>query len=227
MPHAPQLAPSEVVLVHAEPHSVGFAGVGHVHWPPWQVCADGHAVVQLPQCVLSVCRFVHEGLQKLGLVVVGHAHVPFWQLSAVGHAIPQPPQFLGSMAVFTHAAPFWHAIVPPVHWQALAWQISVPGHALPHAPQLVESLDRTAHDPLQFACPALHPLPHAYCPEPPATQTGVAPLHVDPHAPQFELAPRLVVQPVPVLPQSAKPAAHAYPQWPLEHVRPLDETCGS
>ena len=170
---------------------------------------------------------MHEPPQKSGLVAVGHAHVPLWQLSAVGQAFPHLPQLAGSFVVSAHVAPFWQAMSPEPHWQVLPWQISVPGHAFPHAPQLVESLDKTVHVPLQLDCPALHPDPQAYCPEPPDTQTGVAPLHVEPHAPQFELAPRLVVQPAPVLPQSAKPAAHAYPQWPLEHVRPLDETCGS
>jgi len=54
LPQAPQLAPSLLVFVHVEPHSIGFAVVGHAHWPPWQVCAVGQACAQLPQFVLSI-----------------------------------------------------------------------------------------------------------------------------------------------------------------------------
>jgi hypothetical protein len=97
---------------------------------------------------------------------------------------------------------------------------------LPQAPQLLESLSSVAHVPLQLDCPDGQPVLHAYvCPL--AWHVGVAPLHGVPQAPQFVDVDRGVAHPVPVLPQSSKPAAHWYEQWPPEQPRPAVDTCES
>ena len=79
---------------------------------------------------------------------------------------------------------------------------------MPQAPQWFESLESVAHVPEQLACPAAHPVAQAFDPPVVDWQTGVPPLHVVPHAPQLVVVARLVVHPVPVLAQSAKPEAH-------------------
>ena len=97
---------------------------------------------------------------------------------------------------------------------------------MPQAPQLLGSLASVAHVPLQLACPDGQPVLHAYV-WPLAWQVGVAPLHGVPQAPQFVDVDRGVAHPVPVLPQSSKPAAHWYEQWPPEQPRPVEDTCES
>jgi hypothetical protein len=48
LPQPPQLLALLAVLTQVEPHSVGLAE-GQVQEPPWQVCGDVQAVLQLPQ----------------------------------------------------------------------------------------------------------------------------------------------------------------------------------
>jgi hypothetical protein len=64
------------------------------------------------------------------------------------------------------------------------------------------------HVPLQFDCPAGHPLTQEAGPASDCPHTGVVPPHVTPQPPQLEPDARLVAQPVPVPAQSPKPDAH-------------------
>jgi hypothetical protein len=93
------------------------------------------------------------------------------------------------------------------HAHVVPWQVSAAGHAWPQAPQLLESFVSVEQVPLQLLWPDGQPLVHANV-APEALQTGVAPEHPIPQLGQFVVVPSGVEHPVPVLPQSANPAAH-------------------
>jgi hypothetical protein len=112
-----------------------------------------------------------------------------------------------------------HAHVPD-------WHVSAAGHALAHMPQLFWSDMSVEQVPLQLLWPDGHPLVHANV-APDALQTDVAPEQPAPQLAQFDVVPRAVAQPVPVLPQSANPAAHVYEHFPAEQARPVALTCVS
>jgi len=82
---------------------------------------------QLPQFVLSVCRFEQCDCEPANPPSSPHSvsgaqlvpHTPFAHTCPAGHVIPHPPQFALSMSVWTHALA--HFVVPP-------------RHTIPHAP---------------------------------------------------------------------------------------------
>jgi hypothetical protein len=57
LPHAPQLAASELTLAHTEPQRVVLPGQAQV--PPTHDCAAGHTRPQAPQLLRSVLLFTH------------------------------------------------------------------------------------------------------------------------------------------------------------------------
>jgi hypothetical protein len=133
------------------------------------------------------------------------------------------PQLPLSSCRLVHAVP--QSIWPVAHPQTPALHVSVGKHALPHVPQLLGSLDRKVHVPLQFASPPAHPVAQAEGPASFCPQTGVGAPHVAPHAPQFDVEPRLVGQPVPASAQSENPEAHVYEHFPAVQLSPVVLTC--
>jgi len=225
-PHDPQLLPSVFVLVHAVPQRFGLAVVGQAQVPPWQVSAAGHAWAHVPQLALSLVVLVHVDPHNVGLAEIGQAHVPAVQLCADGHTWLQAPQLALSVLVLVQALPQKLGLAVLGHTHVPDWHASPEPQTLPHVPQLLGSLVGVVHVPLQLVWPDAQPLVQAYV-DPEVLHTGVAPEHPAPQPEQFVELPRLVLQPVPVLPQSANPAAHWYEHVPAVHARPVVPTCGS
>jgi hypothetical protein len=71
---------------------------------PWQICADGHAWLQVPQLALSVIVLVQALPQSVG-VADGQLHVPLTQLWADGHAWEHVLQLALSVIVLVQALP--------------------------------------------------------------------------------------------------------------------------
>lgn len=112
------------------------------------------------------------------------------------------------------------------HLQAPFAHVSAAGHGLPQAPQLLMLLERSAQNPLQLVWLARQPLAHADDPLSASAHTGVVPVQLTPHAPQFELEVN-GAHPKPASLQSPKPEAHVYEQRRPSHEIPASSTYGS
>jgi hypothetical protein len=81
------------------------AGAKRTHSPPTQRCCAEQALVQRPQCSMSVAVLAHAPPQAA--VPAGHdpAHAPAAQTWPDAQGVPHPPQFIGSEPVSTQAVP--------------------------------------------------------------------------------------------------------------------------
>ncbi len=233
---APLLGPAQAA-VHDVPQLLDVAGLshvplqlsvplGHTHDPLTHCCPAPHVLLHVPQLLVSVIVLVHVEPHRLGFDELGHVHTPLWQLWTEGHAWLHAPQFCPSVFVFVHTLPQKLGSAADGHAHAPDWHVSAAGHARPQAPQLPGSLISVEQVPLQLVCPVEHPLVHANV-APDGLQTDVEPEQAAPQLAQFDVVPRAVAQPVPVLPQSANPAAHVYEHFPAEQARPVVLTCVS
>jgi hypothetical protein len=215
VPHAPQLRLSFDVSTHALPHTIW--PVGHAHPPLTHVCPETvqavHALPPIPQPVAGdgarhVVPPLQQPTQPLDAL---HTQRPPEQVVPDAHCVPQAPQLLLSFDMSTHAPPheeypreLSHCVVQAPPAQLAVACASAVMHACPQVPQFWVSLCVLAHVLPQRVGAAL--LQFDVHPEP--EQTGVGPVHVTPHAPQFPFCERLMPQPVPASLQSANPGAH-------------------
>jgi len=200
--------------------------LGHAQPPLTHCCPPPHAFPHDPQFALSVAVLVHVEPHTVGLAELGQAHAPALQLCADGHAWLHVPQLALSVMVLVQALPQKLGLAVVEHTHAPDWQVWLAAQTRPHAPQLPGSLVGVVHVPLQLVWPEAQPFVHAYV-DPDGLHTGVAPEQPAPQPAQFVEVPRLVLQPVPVVPQSANPAAHWYVHLPAVHTSPVVPTCGS
>jgi hypothetical protein len=133
-----------------------------------------------------------------------------------GQALPHAPQLFASVERAMHTDP--QSVLPAGHIEPHTddTHTALPpvgrGQTLPHAPQLFGSLAVSTQEDPQRVCVATHPFVHIVVPLP-EEQTGVVPLHIVPHAPQFDASARLASQPFAAAPsQSANPGSHAIVQ---------------
>jgi len=107
-----------------------------------------HAFPHEPQLLLSLLRS-RQVLPPQVAVPLGHAQVPPAQtIPDFVQSFPQLPQLLSSVFVLTHALP--HSVVPApqTHWPL---EHTMPGpQTVEQLPQWYESLERSAHVPLQL-----------------------------------------------------------------------------
>jgi hypothetical protein len=100
-----------------------------------------HVVPQVPQLLLSVCRFVHVPAQFVN--GASQSHVPPSQSRLPPQAAPQNEQFSLLLVKSAHTAPR-----PTPHWVAGVQEMThdpfeqsgaAAGHAVAHAPQFALS----------------------------------------------------------------------------------------
>lgn len=206
LPHIPQLALSDCVLIHVPLQSRCPAAQPHapaVH--PWPA---GHAVPQAPQFARSVCKFAHNLPQSDW--PAAHTHVPAVQVCPAPHAVPHAPQFIMLVAVSTHVgvAPAGSQSICPIgqvgrlRAQRPIMQLSPAAHAMPQAPQFIGSTSSVAHAAPHIAWPGGH-------------------IAVPMHAPMLQVCPAAHMRPQP--PQLATldcTSVHAPPQFscPAGHI---------
>jgi hypothetical protein len=203
-PHIPQWLASFVVLTQAPAHKEN---------PPLHVKLQtlatqaGRAFAMLvvqallhePQFVVSLVVSTQVLPHRVG-VAAGqpaiHAYVPESPpaLEQVGlpasHVLPQRPQ-LSAFVKSTHAPLHWlypplHANVHPASAHAgCAWAMLVV-QAWPHAPQWFGSVVSSTHVPPHCVAALGGQLETHAWPAPTGAQTGIAPPHALPHAPQLD-----------------------------------------
>jgi hypothetical protein len=97
-PHAPQLAPSDVVSLHLPLHSIVPAG--HAHCPFAHVMPPPHSLPQPPQLWISVAASMHTPAQNVSFWSLHVSwQTPPEQIAPSGHARPHLPQFWESFWV--------------------------------------------------------------------------------------------------------------------------------
>jgi hypothetical protein len=105
LPHAPQLASSELVSTHAPLHAVFGAPQYSLHAPWSQTWPGLHGLPHSPQSSKSLFRSTQAPLHCV--CPTGHAiaHWPAPHTRGGAHVAPHTPQFFGSFVVSTQAAP--------------------------------------------------------------------------------------------------------------------------
>ncbi len=165
-------------------------------------------VPHAPQLLTSVpSTLTHVPLQSFWLA--GHAHTPAWHVSPPLHTCPQLPQFALSVCLFVHAVPQKSGAAVVGHWQVPPLHCCDDGQAVAHDPQWVESVITLVHVPVQFVWSAPQLLAHPLTPASDGAHSGVIPLHITPHPPQFDGDESAVPHPVPASAQSEKPGEQA------------------
>jgi hypothetical protein len=170
---------------------------------PWPL---GHAVVQLPQCVMSFVRSTQAPEHAVWPAWHEVPHVPFEHTWPVVQALPHVPQLAGSDVTSAQvaAAPVPHAVRPVAqpHTPLLhTWPLA---QALLQLPQLALSVLVSVHAAPHKVCPTVVQL---HMPVPQLEPPG----HTLPHVPQLALS---VVVSTHVAPHDWLGAVQAEPPLP-------------
>ena len=192
------------------------------HAPPLQAVSAAQALLQAPQCALSMPSSTHFPAHSVVPVGQDVLHAPATQTFPLGQALPQEPQFAGSELSDTHAPE--HNVVPRGHAHAPLAQTAPAMHAVPQVPQFATFTDGLVSQPLdavwsQSRWVESHEKPHW-----PAAQVGDAALagteQAFPQAPQLAMSSAgWTSQPLDaVLSQSRWVESHRKPHWPAAQV---------
>lgn len=104
-----------------------------------------HALPQVPQCTVLVCRSTHSPAQSVW--PVGQArHAPPVQTRPAAHGAPQALQCASSVCVSTQTLP--HIVRPAAHWHLPPTQLWPIVQTLPHAPQWASLVASVTSQPL-------------------------------------------------------------------------------